>query len=394
MKFLKTLKILCDICFYLTFANLVTSLFGGASAIFTLPIFAFSIFLASMLSANVVFKYAPLILMGVCFYFIPLNLVNMFLLIPIFIYVVYSIATINKPIMQLDCSYQFKLFIKVFLCFLVLPLMMGASYLLREFVTPYAIIFMVLSVILMRMLRHDDIIYSENRFKLINILSAVGAVGLMMFLASNVFVQFVKMLYLQGFVTGFVFLITSFLKFISRGFDRLKTNEIEEKSVALGDDGMRQAERVLDVELSTELYQPSLFQTFFNYFVVAVIITLLIVIIVKMFKSEKYQQLAPVKGVKEIRKRLMAGKKQTKHNNDNPIREIYRKFLKYYLKNDLIIETFTTSIDVEKKAYERFKKTETNALRDIYVKVRYGEKGYTKKDVKKAKDLLDEIKRI
>ena len=60
-------------------------------------------------------------------------------------------------------------------------------------------------------------------------------------------------------------------------------------------------------------------------------------------------------------------------------------------KSGITIEPHMTSLDISIAANNKFKNTESNELRDIYIKVRYGEAEFGRQEAQKARNLLRKI---
>lgn len=81
---------------------------------------------------------------------------------------------------------------------------------------------------------------------------------------------------------------------------------------------------------------------------------------------------------------VIGGRKEKKgFISGNSIRDTYRKILQRLIKKGYTIPGYFTSYDVEGLIGAIAKSDKKTKLREVYIRVRYGEADYTKEDVKK-----------
>lgn len=395
MKLIKVFKILCDICFYLTFANFFGAMVGGTSLLLAIPVIAVSSYLSILLVSKGVLKYAPLLLLGTCFFIIPLYVANIVILVTVFVYMVYIIAKIDNDITILECKNQLKLYSKITAGFVVIPLLIGMAIYIGEFSVPYMIIFFVCISLSMRMLRHDKEMLKHAKFNIINISIAVGTIALITLFVSNAFLRLLNIIYFNAIAPAFMFILNIFISLLGRHIDPPGVGYGEPPEIFDHYDigALNFFEDLLYVDFAEELYEPSLAFTILTYSVLLVLLVFMVFIVLKILKSEKYQHLAPVRGVNKIHARITGKPPVRVTSSQNSIRELYRKYLLFCKNDGMNIEKFSTSMDIEKKSIQRFKKIKTNEMRETYIKVRYGEKDFDRQDVKKFKEILGELRK-
>ena len=168
------LKILTDLCYYGTFAAFFASIYGLTGSI--LPQFAL-LALAAALSRMADRKHPgkpvrllPLVLCLLAFA-IPTQTAGLVILAPAALYVMFCCATGRTQPRYYDTMDTFSLELKL----LIFPAMfaVGLVQLRRaeQFSLPYLLVFLLGSVLLLRMLRHDEATLSQPRFRIMNGLS-------------------------------------------------------------------------------------------------------------------------------------------------------------------------------------------------------------------------------
>jgi len=175
MKFLYSLKLISDICFFMTFATIITSFFGGLHLFISLPIFIITSVLTTYLSTYKWLKLFGLIPLIIIYYTIPLITINLIALIPPIIYLINS--TFKKPTLNERIEYDGK--IKVFLmifgwCLLLLIPLTQLGYENTHIgidVYTFAFLFLFTGIMLTRLSRHDLSVLNQPRFRLFNFYS-------------------------------------------------------------------------------------------------------------------------------------------------------------------------------------------------------------------------------
>jgi len=242
-------------------------------------------------------------------------------------------------------------------------------------------------------------VLNKHRFKLINISVAIVAIIVIMFLVSNASVNLLTSFYFNALAPGFLFALTWFLEFISNPITFIRDGRHMSRRGPIARtleyefDGLQGLGIEYSDELSTELFVPSNADIVLTYVFFIVIAAVIVMIVIKLLRNEKYQHLAPAKGINKIREKITGKKVIPEVSIKHPIRELYRKYLLFCKDKGIDVEKFTTSMDIEKKSATKFKNTETNEMREIYIKIRYGEKDFNRHELKKIKELLGDLKK-
>jgi len=391
------LKRINDICFYLTFASIFVSWMGGANLIKTLPVFVLATFLSAFLNSQGKIKYITLLVILISFVMVPFKLINIVALIPIMIYMFYELKNTYKSDSQINYNEIFKLFVKVF--FITISFMIIWSTFQSDLMPliqnslSFGIFFLVGSITLMRMLRHDETVLNQPEFQLFNALPLLGLILISLLTSSSFFLNLIgKMVNFLFFriispilSTIFLYIIFPFLNFIFSFLGSpIDSNEMSLNSI----------NNVIEFGALTDMEVEGL--DIFNLLLMVIFAVLIIFVIIKLFQklllnSEPYNK---AQGIQEIRKSLSDEKKspsKSKHRRNNQIRDIYRKYLLLCQDNGIQIEPFMTSLDVEQQASKYFQNSESKELREMYIKVRYNHCEYSKAEVKQARTLYKKI---
>lgn len=401
MIFLSGLKRLCDICFYLTFASFLGVAFGGTNLLITLPIFGLVAFLAASLASKGKLRYAPLGLLVICFIIVPLNFMNVTVLIPPCLYLIYTLPKPNEDIGNYDYTGPFKLFLKIYLIMIPLFLAFGWRSLLEDSALPFGLLFLLSTTIFLRMVRHEEQILNQHRVKLINLLAVIGLGVSSLILSSNPALNLVGILLgglyfnlllpiLLVLFAGVVFLLGPVLNLFADQLDPI---------IARMGFFMQGPPNLMEGGGFEELMPEEAFTTsFFVYAIYIAAALLVVLVVIKLFKKLAPDNFAIEKrsGLTETRTAIQTGKKSPRIGRRTPnhqIREIYRKFLQKCHDEGITIKPFMTSLDIEHKAADYFQSPHTKKLRDMYIKVRYGEINCDKEDVKQIKALYKELNR-
>lgn len=168
------LKILTDLCYYGTFAAFFASIYGLTGSV--LPQFAL-LALAAALSRMADRKYpgkpVRLLPLALCLltFAIPTQTAGLVILAPAALYVVFCCATGRTHPRYYDTIDVFFLELKL----LIFPAMFAVGLVqlqrVEQFSLPYLLVFLLGSVLLLRMLRHDEATLSQPRFRVMNGLS-------------------------------------------------------------------------------------------------------------------------------------------------------------------------------------------------------------------------------
>ena len=399
MMIASALKLLSDVLFYMTFAGSIGAMLGGSNIILALPFFAVAILLSSWLSNRGSLKYAPMVLLVGAYFAVPFHLANILVLTPACIYAITAIPSPEDNVKEYDYTRIFRLFIYIFIPFFVMFFVLKQRYALSTTAVPIGLAFVSASILLMRMLRHDEAVLRERKFMVRNLLSVAGIIVLSLALGSQTFFAFLRsmlafmytkfivpilMYSIMGIIYVFSWIISLFTSGEARSFkkDPLQLN------------------LMLDMSYSEDLdeVRSGIGGQIFDYVMYTLAAALVIFLIIRIFKALSRKSIADARqaSYNETRSNIDVPKapKVSRRSPDGRVREIYRRFLLLCNERGMGQEPHYTSSDVARISSIMFNKPqESQQLRDIYIKVRYAEENPSASEIKNAKALYDTFKK-
>lgn len=140
----------------------------------------------------------------------------------------------------------------------------------------------------------------------------------------------------------------------------------------------------------------------FKIAVHAFIILLAVYIIMKIFKgivnsqneSEEYSEekefmISSKEPDKKLKNRILDFMRH--RSNDEKIRHYYQKYIKKCIDKDIEINETDTTEEIRDKSRNKFNKTIIDGIRNIYIKIRYGEKEASSETVREMADYYTNI---
>ena len=179
------LKILTDLCYYGLFASFFASYYGLTGSILPqLALIALSAaFSRALWQKKPSTRFLPLLL-GLATFLLPAQTAGLVILVPALLYALWTVCTSRFHLTYFVAVDQFLLALKL----LPLPALMALALMqfqrAEQFSFPYLLVFLLGSVLLLRMVRHDEDTLRQPRFRLMNGLSLAGLCALCLFLSS------------------------------------------------------------------------------------------------------------------------------------------------------------------------------------------------------------------
>ena len=127
MKSLIVLKILCQLSFYFAVASFIVGIFSGGNLVLVFPLVVTIVLLTVWLKPRGAFRYAPLLLFGLCFFIVSFDLLHIIALLPAFIYAVFAADYINEKNSKQDYQSNFKRALMTFLSLFVFAIFYTAT---------------------------------------------------------------------------------------------------------------------------------------------------------------------------------------------------------------------------------------------------------------------------
>jgi len=392
MIFTVGLKRICDISFYFTFASFVAVSFGGDNFIIALPIFAIVAFLSAYLAPHKKLKFLSLLLFAVVPFIVPPTLANLAAIVPAMVYTVLTLPVQDEKVSQFQYADHFGLFLKLLLALIFIAFLLDAIALLENGPLLFALSFLINAVILMRMVRHDEAILQQTQFKIMNAVSLFSVMLIVVLLSTDAFLtlvrNFIAFIWTNVAIPVIELLIFIFVTVINFLFNLFRVNVLFERlGVMIYEieiDALEPLEPLLD-EPSGVIPNPL-------PFIGAII---LMVIFYRLLKSlsEKWVARSSSDGVEEERIPLddRKNKERKRFTPENPIRSTYRKFLRKLEKNGTHFPHYFTSNDVNDLVSKTINTNKGSNLRELYIRIRYGEADFTKEELRNFKRLCREI---
>lgn len=179
------LKILTDLCYYSLFAAFFASFYGLTGSILPqLALVALTVaFSRALWQRHPKARFLPLLLCLPVF-LLPVPTAGLVILIPALLYALWTVWSGRFHLTYFASADQFLLELKL----LGLPALMAVALMqlqrAEQFSLPYLLVFLLGSVLLLRMVRHDEETLRQPRFRLMNCLSMAGLCALCLFLSS------------------------------------------------------------------------------------------------------------------------------------------------------------------------------------------------------------------
>ena len=394
------LEIICDITFYMVFANISSQVFFEVSINSLLPllIMAISASCAYLLrQARTWRRYLALLLLPLCFLGQHSIVAAIVLLLPC----VYIALTIWQENFNYEISRLRK---KIGLCSILifLPLVAAlfnngyeALYSLQYF--HYLFIYIGCAICVLRIARSDAKTATDMKFILISIapvivcLAALAIAGSPRVLA--VLWQAVSFIWLNIIAPVIMFtgrLLSLLLPTIDYRGDRTVTNDYSEK---------RHEEGIESELVGAPL--PDYILTIIQWILIILVIVFAIFVLRKVISSLKKRSLLSSPGFSEIRSSAMpmaeempANMKQSLFTPRNPrlaVRHHYRRFLKLCAERGHPPHKGDTTIDINSKNEKYFPAVSMAKLRELYIKARYSEHVIESGESKEAGELVKHL---
>ena len=388
MSLIFSLKMLCDLCIYYSFAGFLATFYNGRSdlRVLILPVIAAAV--SVMLRDKGNLRYlAPLLLIPA--FLRSFILVDILLLLPPTIYLITLIIHLDQFSGRFDYSDIFSAYARLYPVFALIMAFNWSERLLTSSL-PFALMFFISGVLLLRILRHNPEVVFNQRFLLNNSLGILIATTAGIFLGSPWSVYLYKSILsnfyfrvvapiLIFFVTCVVYILRPLFALIESMANR---STVEEVLTLSGEFEQIEYEEVL-------LRQSSDFLRAVFYLAV---ISLLIYLTYRLFKKlNVYQMKDEIDGgVTQRRYSLAAGESSTASNRgSNPIREVYRRYILMCQRDGFKLEKFTTSADLAHHSLNRVPGSDLpQRLRDIYIAVRYGDLPAGREEIDQAKSII------
>ena len=400
------LKILIDLCYYSIFAAFFASIYGLTGSILPqLCLIALSAALCRMADSRTPETPLRLLPLFLCIpaFLLPAQTAGLVILAPAALYAAWTVWSRRFHPGYYEVADQFQLALKL----LAFPALMAVALLqlkrAEQFSLPYLLVFLLGSVLLLRMLRHDEETLRQPRFRLMNLLSLSGLCLVCLLVASPWFRQAMGLV-LKGIWS--VVSIPIFLVAVVIGgglalfFDAVIPDDfhfdpiqLEGFLMEMGEEEQQQQKELLEAVTETDPTMSYIFSA-----IGILIAAVLIVLLFRWLAAKRHG--AAISHGSEVRFSAtpMAPREKplTRLNARTPdlqVRYWYQQLLrKTRQEGGELSPTMNTRQQRDVEA-EVFKRPElVSRLRRLYLPARY--KGQaTEQDAREAKELFQQIKK-
>lgn len=300
---------------------------------------------------------------------------------------------------------RFFLCLKLLPAPIVLTIIAGNKAGFLEVMLPYFLFFLVLNVMLLRMLRHNEQVLSDGKFRALNLIQ----IGLLC--------SFGWLLTTGYVVTAFQFLVRQLVRFVLRplcnlilyalggvgwvlnkifgGID-LHLEDVDLSALDNLGQGMDESEQAV-MEFYEEASKNSETTRVLTYVAIGLAVIVTIVLIIVLFKILIRAARRPEDNkFADERSALDEEEDSGKRLGLSPrdrVRNYYRKFLKQALKAGLDPDENVDSRDIAQQMRRKFRPQALDGLRDVYIRARYSSQEITAADVKQAREMYDDLKK-
>lgn len=403
------LKILTDLSFYMFAISCVTTAAPHTGLLATSPLIVagaacFSRFAYVKFSKRASVRYLPLLLCAGTFFFTA-QTADIIVTVPMILYAAY---VVHKRQYEVDYDAMLARF---YLCLklIVIPLLiMVIASNWDGFVgvmLPYFFFFLILSVMLLRMLRHNEKVITDRRFRLMSageILLLCGAGYLLssgyMLTAFRFLVGLVVRFVLRPILMGIVYVFGGFAWLLNKLFSGIDFNMENVDLSGLDDLGQAVQQGDQTVQEYAQADQSNPVTRILTYILIGVGALIVILVVVLLFRAlMKAGRREDENQFEDMRESLDVPEKDgtrrlTRAPRDR-VRHYYRKFLKLCDMRGIGAGEHLNSREINDRARHIFQTPSLSALRALYIKARYSSAEISSGDAKSAKDAYEEVKK-
>jgi len=404
MSLLFALRLLTDLCYFMFIISSITTKFAHSGMLMTSPfVMAISGYFCCLawqkMPQKRALRFAPILLTAAAFIFTRTT-VDYVVTIPMIIYLFVLVmkqkmVTGYEP--TLDRFYLLLKIMPVGLLFTVLASNMDGF---TEVMLPYLFFFLIVSVMLLRMLRHSDQVNSDNKFRLMNALEIGAVCGFGWLLTTGYIINIFKFVgnatmnyILRPLFTGglYVFGVIAWVFRKIFGLVEIDLEDYDFSELQIGEEAIDEGERAV-MEFYAEEAAKGGDAQIMQYIGIAVGVIVLIVLGVVLFRI---LMRVGRKGVDnhfgDFRESIDADPNEEKLGRSprDRVRALYRKFLHMCVRAGLDPDLNVNSRDVNKAMHKNFDPPAMDGLREVYIRARYSSGEITDDDVKTAKHMLE-----
>lgn len=394
------LRMLADLSFFYAIAGLIASRCGGSGAFLGLLLQCVCFGLSSLGGNKRFVRLAFLLPMLAGWFIYGGSTADCILMAPPAAYIVWLVYKEDYVLEQGHHRRLFTTFCRVIVPFTLIMTAVGFGSSVRSVVLPYAALMLTASVLMMRSLRHDPVVYCKPSYQLLNLSTVVLATAAAMLLSTKTalaaYRAVLKTLYnalilpiltlMLRILLEIMFAIEKILKWLG-----LTSPELEDVTL---DDGAidEMLEQINAMEI--EPADVSGLRTVFTVLGIAVAVLILFLFFRWMNRKKGETAAQAVSGATRVA--ISGSDHREAQKETSPIRAVrhqYRKFLKLCAARGAAPKKHHTSLDMEEKARHALgPDVPGSEIRDIYILARYDGTA-DQESVRRIKKLYSEAKR-
>ena len=404
MNLLFALRMLTDLCYFMFIVSSITSKFAHSGLLMTSPfIMAVSGYLCCTLWQKFprkrILRLLPLTLCAAAFIFTK-TAVDYVVTVPMVIYLFVVVLREKMTIGYEPTLDRFYLLLKILPAGLLFTVLASNMDGFTEVMMPYLFFFLIVSVMLLRMLRHSDQVNSDNKFRLMNALEIAAVCGLGWLLSTGYIISIFKTVgvftmdyVLRPIFTGGFYLFGLIVWPIRKlfGLIDIDLEDYDFSELQIGEEAVDAGEMAV-MEFYAEEAAKGGDAQIMQYVGIGVGVIVLVVLGVILFRI---LMRVGRKGVDnhfgDFRESIDAdpGEDRLTRSPRDRVRGMYRKFLHMCVRAGLDPDLNLNSRDINKVMHKNFDLPAMEGLRDVYIRARYSSGEITEDDVKTAKQMLD-----
>ena len=416
MSILFALKILTDLCYFMFAISSVTSKFDHSGLLMSSP---FIVAISAFLCALVVekrpksrwIKLLPLLVCGCAFIFTKTS-VDYVNTVPMVLYLAIIVFKGMFSVGYSTALQQFFLLLKILPVVAVLTIVAGNKTGFSQVMLPYFFFFLILTVMLLRMLRHSEQVAKDKKFTIMNTLEIGAVCGFGYLLSTGQIITVVRFLFssVMNYIVAPIMKAVSFvLTLIPKGiYEITKLLNVDlpvpDLSIDLSNIDFSELETGQGLpdpgeQAVMEFYAEEAAKgggDTLKYVGIALGVIIMIIFMVILFKvlmrMGRNQNDNQFEDSREAISEEPGEDKLTRSARDR-VRSCYRKFLKICVREGLDPDLNLNSRQVNQSMVKVLDVPAMDGLRDVYIRARYSSGEITEEDVKIAKQMLGYTKK-
>lgn len=373
------LRMLADLTFFYTIAGLIASRCGGSGAALGLLLQCVC-FGLSFLGGDKRLRRLALLLPMLPGWFIYRNsLADCILMLPPALYIVWLVYKGDYELEQGRQRRLFTVFCRIIFPFSLIMTAAGFGADVQSVVLPYAALMLTSSVLLMRSLRHDAVVYCKTSYQLVNLSAVALATAASILLSTKTALAAYKALLkafyntlilpvltlLLNILLQIMFAIEKLLKWLGLTSPELDDVTIDDEAI----DEMLEQINAMEIEAADARGLRTIL------IVLGIAVVVLILLLFFRWLNQKKGEAAAQAPSGTTRVALSGDGRQEIQKETSPVRAVrnqYRKFLKLCAARGAAPKKYHTSLDMEEKArYALGASAPSGEIRDIYILARY-----------------------